>query len=241
MDKPKRPVPVVKHREKGKPVSPLVYVALGLACVPCIWPVTMIGVMLGAASAMRIRRSNGRRGGLRLAHAAILIGFASTMISLLLQAQLGRQLNDQIRIDSERLMNDMMSSDTTVRHAVPWSSASHVAASEVDSFVAEAEGRFGTFTSFSALHHTVSMQSMMMYTAEVAGTFVFTNETRPGAVVMRSIFDMGKISMTPTYAIEYVQIEDAEGGAMRLPAAADDDEKPAVSADDDEKTGSTGE
>jgi hypothetical protein len=241
MDRPKRPVPAVKQREKGKPVSPLVYIALGLACVPCVWPVTMIGVVLGAAAALRIRGSNGRLGGNRLAHAAILIGFASTMLSMLVQAQLGRQLNEQIRIDSERMVNELMLPDRADRHAVSWSKASGVAAGDVDQFVADAEARFGSFRSFSALHHTVTMQSMMMYTTEVAGTFVFTNETRPGAVVMRSVFNSGKFSLTPSYAIEYLLVEDAEGGELRLPAVAEDDGKPSDSAEDGGESASTGE
>ncbi|MEM7229655.1 MAG: hypothetical protein AAF432_12660 [Planctomycetota bacterium] len=199
-------------RTTAPKASSLAIAAFVLALIPCL---SLMGMVLATITIVRIRQSGGRIGGKRLAHAAMIIGFAVTMLTSLALMQYQRSILGRITIESERIAEAVFSPDADVRDGIVWSRDVERSAKPdvIAAFIADAESRFGSFQSFAYTSH--AFPGNMGRQVDVAGLFTFEDQARPGSLVFIATYP--NLGEGLQLKLMRVVIDDASAGALTLP------------------------
>ncbi len=200
------------------PLSALAVVGLVLALVPCCPFISLLGAMLGISAWRRIRISNGKLGGRRVALAACFAGIGLSIVSTVGLSVLSRAISDSSR---DTMVSSIEQTIATAidgnMHAVPsaWASTSATPTSaQVSDFGKQMKERYGAFQRFKMTTSNVG-GSLLRQEHEVAGIFVFERRELTGSAKFEVRAAAGE--SWPTFELQSILIEDHELGELRLP------------------------
>jgi hypothetical protein len=201
------------------PTSTLAVVAFVMALVPCCFPVTMLGAMLGWVALRRIRASGGMLGGAKFAASAIPVGIILTILSLVMVAEVTTwqrsQYESELESTVEAFLVDVAGGDLAAVRA-RLSTTVEVSDDDLLAFGDQLQLRFGHPTSIDTLRFDISQ-----WPTDLGGNAAFIVEFAEATVTCGTTFHIVIVpgKWVPTFRIVQLELTDGERGPLVLPVA----------------------
>ena len=221
-------------------LHPMAVLALACSCIFCCPFAPLAGVILGFFSWRGIAASQGRLRGRSLALLAMLIGLIMLPLQYFVSGQIessqsalkkeGFQESFQILFDTSLPDRKLAIEGILGAHE-----GRRPSFEEVDQFVSEVKGQFGSFRSVSLLNSSpIGSSTLLQVNQECALYFTFENGTTTGAARC-SILGTGWSSPYQV-RISTLEINMESGGLLELNAAATSTEVPSQEGENSSST-----
>ncbi len=214
-------------------LSALAVTGLVLAVIPCCPPINACGSVFGLLALRRIDASAGALRGRGLALGAIWAGLALTIIGIAAWVWVTDELETQykIRIEetTESFVQKMMSDDPASALTLWARDDTPPSSSALAAFGKDLKQRFGALQSFQLASQEVGAWPLDSWQA--AGAFQFEKARLTGGVELA--VEHGEL--VPHFRIQAIEIDDPQGGPLRLPPLA---QEPDAREDQQEPDGS---